>query len=517
MENPQRIEGTEKIVLIVSIFIAGLCSIIYELLISTTSSYFLGDSIKQFSITIGVYMAAMGVGSFLSRLFKGDLLLQFIGVEIVLGLIGGSSVPILYFIFANSDYWGFMSVMILLIVLIGILTGLEIPLLARIMKEYYPLKINLSNVLSLDYMGALLATLLFPFFLLPWLGTFKSSLIFGIINLLIGFLNLWYFSPWLNVSKKRILSLASFTVLAYFGLMLFFAQSLLSYWNDSLYKDDIIYYEESPYQHIVLTKGGEDVRLYLNRVIQFSSMDEYRYHESLVHIPMSFAPYKGSVLLLGGGEGLAVREILKHKDVKEIYVIDLDPSILDLAVNNPHVKKINQGAMLDPKVIAIPQDAFVFLREKTMLFDVIISDLPDPTNESLARLYSREFFKLAKKRLSPNGIFVTQATSPNLATNAFWCINSSIKAADLNTYPYQAYVPSFGGWGFIIASNNELDINDISIDVPTEFLDNKTSKSLFEFEKDIILDSIPASTLDKPHVLELYLKDWNKWSKESMK
>ncbi|MCL4165998.1 UNVERIFIED_CONTAM: hypothetical protein GTU68_056684, partial [Idotea baltica] len=276
----------QKFVLIVSIFIAGLCSIIYELLISTTSSYFLGNSIQQFSITIGIYMAAMGLGSFLSRLSKGNLILRFIEVELLLGLIGGCSVPLLYFSFAYTNVTSFSVLMITLISLIGLLTGLEIPLLARILKDYYPIEINLSNVLSLDYLGALIATLLFPFLLLPLVGVFHSSLLFGLVNIGLGAYNLWSLReqlPQKGLRKYHLMTLAS---ILFFVVLFFLASTLLARWNDRLFRDRIIHTQTTPYQTLVITEGKGDLRLYIDRVIQFSSTDEYRYHEALVHLAM---------------------------------------------------------------------------------------------------------------------------------------------------------------------------------------------------------------------------------------
>ncbi len=506
----------EKTVLILSIFIAGLCSIIYELLISTTSSYFLGDSVKQFSITIGVYMAAMGVGSFLSRLIQKDLLLKFIGVEILLGLIGGSSVPILYLVYAYTGYANFSFIMLLLILIIGILTGLEIPLLARIMKHHYPLKVNLSNVLSLDYLGALLATLLFPFVLLPLFGTFKSSLIFGLINIGVGYLNLWYFSNFLSINKKRVSYLAAGTVTIFFVVMLLFSNVLLSHWSNALFKDPIILNKQTPYQNIILTKGQDDLRLYLNGVIQFSSRDEYRYHESLVHIPMAVANNKKNVLILGGGEGLTAREVLKHEEVERIVLVELDPEMFALAMDNPHVFKLNEGSLEHPKVEKITQDAVVYLQESSEQFDLIISDLPDPTNESLSRLYSRAFFRLAKRHLKADGIFVTQSTSPYHAQKAFWCIYETIKNSDFAySIPYHAYVPSFGDWGFVMASQQPIEASDIHINVPTQFLDDTISEQAFTFEKDLLVENIQYNTLDQPKLLHYYLEEWRKWAKVS--
>ena len=504
----------EKLILIISIFIAGLCSIIYELLISTTSSYFLGDSVRHFSITIGVYMASMGLGSFLSRLFQDELLLKFIIVEIVLGLIGGACIPLLYWFYASTDYWGFWTLMILLISVIGTLTGLEIPLLARILKTHYPLKINLSNVLSLDYFGALLATLLFPFVLLPFIGTFKTSLIFGLINIGVGFLNLWFFAPLLPIKKRRVYNLAAITVTIFFGLMLFFSKGLLKYWNDSLYRDPIIYQKQSPYQQVILTKSGEDVRLYLNKVIQWSSVDEYRYHEALVHLPMMQASYRKNILVLGGGEGLAVREILKYPDVEQVVIVDLDQAVFDLAKDHHLLKEINDNSLYSPKVIPVPQDAYQYLEQSNQLFDLIIIDLPDPSNESLARLYSREFYTLASKRLAAQGVMVTQATSPFFSMRSFWSIRSSMEAAGIPyVKPYHTYVPSFGDWGFIMGTRFPLDSSKWELEVETQFLEPGQIEPLFHFSKDFLIEDTIINTLDHPQLLDLYLDDTRRWNR----
>ncbi|MGK0391498.1 MAG: spermidine synthase [Maribacter sp.] len=508
----------EKSILILSIFIVGLCSIIYELLISTTSSYFLGDSIKQFSIIIGVYMAAMGVGAYLSRLMEKDLMTRFVEVEVILGIIGGVSVPFLYFAFSEIDSASFNWIVILLISIIGTLTGLEIPLLTRVMEEHYPEDKNLSNVLALDYLGALAATMLFPFFLLPWVGVFQSSIIFGFVNVLVGIINLWVFSDKMNPRRRKWYWLASFVVSILFVVAFFSSDKLLSKWHDDLFRDRIVFTKTTPYQTLTLTKGKEDVRLYIDRVIQFSSVDEYRYHESLVHVPMSLSRYKKKVLILGGGEALAAREVLKYEDVEEVRIVDIDPVMFELAKENPHLVKVNGNCMANPKVIPTPADAMVFLKENETLYDVIIADLPDPTNDNLSRLYSEEFYKLVRKRLSPNGVFVTQATSPFHTTEAFWCIEATVESSGFeHVYPYHSYVPSFGEWGFVLASNQELDYQNISFDgIETKFLSNDIVSKLFSFEKDIIVKDIFPNTLDGPILLDYYLKDWERWSREKV-
>lgn len=513
----------EVFYLILAVFIAGVCSIIYELLIGAVSSYFLGDSIKQFSLTIGVYMASMGVGSYLSRYIKDDSLIkQFVIFEMVLGLLGGCSVPILYFSYAYTDFY--ITSMIILTSCIGICIGLEIPFLTRIMERYYKLDQNLSNVLSVDYLGALVATLLFPFVLLPMLGTFKSAVFFGLVNMFIGVFILLGFRKLLTPREGRLLIALNILCFLTLLIVLISSSTLMSKWNNKLYQDRVIYSKESRYQNIILTKNRDDLRLFLNGSLQFSSKDEYRYHESLVHIPILYKNLTGQaakVLFIGGGDGLGVREALKHESVEQITLVDLDPEVTRLAKEHPMLVSLNDSSLFDHRVKVIHQDAHSFLEYldgKTGLFDVIILDLPDPNNASLARLYSRDFYQLTQTRLDLGGIVVTQATSPFFARKAFWSINKTMQSAGYETKPYHISVPSFGEWGFIMASRQKLP-SDLGwhlakfLDSPLlQFLDHKLMNGIFNFAKDLQKLPVDESTIDSPVVLDYYLEGWRAWN-----
>lgn len=501
----------ETFVLIFSTLIAGVCSIIYELLISTASSYFLGDSIKQFSITIGIYMAAMGIGSYFSRLIQKNLLSKFIALEILLGFLGGISIPILYCAYAYTSSYSF--IMFLLILSIGVLIGLEIPLLTRIMEKYYTLKVNISNILSLDYFGALIATLIFPFILLPLLGTFRSSLFFGIINMSIGFVNLWCFSEKLKLNEKKIYKYALIIVSLIMTSVFIFSHIFIREWSNSIYEDRIVLRKQTKYQKLILTKNKDDIRLYINGNLQFSSLDEYRYHEALIHVPLSIVNERKNILILGGGDGLAVRELLKYNDVEKITVVDLDPGMTDLAIKNIYLKKLNNNSLQNYKVNVLNIDAFNYLKESKKIFNVIISDLPDPNNTSLARLYSKEFYIIVKNHLTESGIFVAQSTSPFFAKKAFWCIHNTIKEADfLKVMPYHVYVPSFGEWGYVLASKVKPNLESAVVNVQTKYLDNNIISKLFLFEKDLIDLSPEYSSIDNPKILKYYLNGWKYWN-----
>lgn len=510
-DNVKSAQSTMDVaVLLLTVFVVGLCTIVYELLIGSVSSYFLGDSIKQFSITIGVSMAAMGVGTLVSRYITTQLMRWFVFVEFTLGIIGGLSVPLLFVAYAHTDIY--QPIMMVIIAVIGILIGLEIPLLTRIMEGKFSLRSNISNVLSLDYFGAIVATLLFPFFMLPYFGIFNSSAITGCINLAVGCFNLWYFRAHLGLTNFRGLKLIGGLAISLMVGILVFSQGLMNVWESGLYEDRVIHSETTPYQRIVVTKERDDLRLYLNGNLQFSSIDEYRYHEPLAHVPMAVFPRAEKVLILGGGEGLLARELLKHKGIREIIIVDLDPAISALAREHNLVRKVNGDSLNDPRVTVLHEDAYNYLKDNPDYHDLIIADLPDPNNTNLARLYSREFYKLVRKRLSRMGVFVTQATSPFFARDAFWSIHNSVAAAGFHaTYPFHALVPSFGDWGFVMAVQTPFYISVLSLPVETRYLKEDMLPSLFVFPKDLEQRDVAISTLNEPEVLGYYLKGWQQW------
>ena len=328
MENKKVLSSKESVILLLSVFIVGFCTIIYELLIGSVSSYFLGDSVKQFSMVIGLTMTAMGLGTLVSRLINKDLIYCFIFVEVVLAITGGLCVPVLYFAYTIEEIY--YPVMVILILSIGILIGLEIPLLTRIMEKYYNLKDNISNVLSLDYLGAFAATIVFPFILLPFLGVFESSIFTGVLNLIVSIINFIWFKD--KITRKKSLKLIYMIVLIliFLGGLFLFSKELVKQWENNIFEDRVVYSKQTPYQKLVITKNKEDIRLFIDGNVQFSSIDEYRYHELLVHIPVSTVNKRENILVLGGGDGLAAREILKYEDVKNITIVDLDKEMTDL-------------------------------------------------------------------------------------------------------------------------------------------------------------------------------------------
>lgn len=513
--------------LIFSAFVSGLCSIIYELLIATTASYFLGDSIKFFSLTIGIYMAAMGLGTFLSRYVEKHMLGRFVIIELALAALGGLSIPILYFAYAWTEL--FAPAYLVLTVAIGVLIGLEIPFLTRLMDRYNPLRINIASILSFDYLGALIATLAFPFLLLPVFGIYQSSLLFGFANVSIGFVMLRVFRDEIGEPARQMLGL-TVAITAVLGAMIALSHVFLEKWDQSLYEDRIVHAEQTKYQRIVLTRDRDDLRLYLDGNLQFSSIDEYRYHEALVHIPLALSPPALSplalsplavgplalgprtprrVLLLGAGDGLAARELLKYPDIAEIVLVDLDPAVIALARKNAGIRALNGGSLDAPRVKVVIGDAFEYLRSNSAPFELVIADLPDPNNSGLARLYAKQFYRLVRQNLVPGGLFVTQATSPYFSSRAFWSIDATVRAGGFaHTYPYHLNVPSFGEWGFILASDSVIETGTPRLAVATRYLTADTIPMHFQFDKDMLVTDAAVSTLDRPTILDDYLAGW---------
>ncbi|RUM25725.1 polyamine aminopropyltransferase [Rhizobium vallis] len=507
IQQPANGNRRQVAALIFSAFVSGLCSIIYELLIATTASYFLGDSVKFFSLTIGIYMASMGVGTYLSKFIDREILARFVAIELALAALGGLSIPILYFAYAWTGL--FIHAYLFLTIGIGMLIGLEIPFLTRLMDRYNPLKVNIANILSFDYFGALVATIAFPFLLLPVFGVYQSSLLFGFANMSIGFVMLRVFGVEIGGSVGRLMRL-TIVLTGLLAAMILLSHYFLKHWDQALYEDRIVHAEQTRFQRIVLTRDRDDLRLYLDGNLQFSSVDEYRYHEALVHVPVSLnhaVPQR--VLLLGAGDGMAARELLKYPDLKEIVLVDLDPRMIALAENNPYVSALNGNSLRASKVKIVLADAFGFLQENTEPFDMVIADLPDPNNNALARLYSKQFYQLVRRNLTGGGLFVTQATSPYYAPRAFWSIAETVRAGGFaNIYPYHVNVPSFGEWGFVLASDAKLNMAKPELAVETRFLQADSLIKHFQFDKDIAAENVSVSTLDRPVILDYYLAGW---------
>lgn len=488
--------------------IVAVCGIIYELLISTAASYLLGDSITQFSIIIGIYMSSMGVGAYLSKFLNKSIFKRFLQIEILLSMVGGASILFIFLFYSLGGVF-FLFVLYGLTVIIGILVGLEIPLVIRIMENTLKLKENVANVLAYDYIGGLIGSIAFPLILLPTLGIMRTSLLIGTFNLLSA---IWLLTKVTEFkSRKKYLS-TCFMLLLILIAGLYYSKPINQYLEQNLYKDKIILSEQTKYQKLIITQFNKDIRLFIDGNLQFSSLDEYRYHEGLVHIPANLTPHLENILILGGGDGLAVRELLKYKSIKKINLIDLDEKMFEIFKGNEQLTQLNHNSLNNNKVQTITQDALTFIKNDNALYDLIIVDLPDPRTTQLSNLYNKQFYDLVRKRLSRTGIMVTQATSPFFANKAFWCIAKTVESSFPYSSQFHINVMSFGDWGFVIGSNIPIKIDDISINVDTKFLTRQIAQNSFVFEKDIIEPAnITINTLFNPVIVEYYKQSWNNW------
>jgi spermidine synthase len=498
--------------LLASVLMIALCGITYELLIGTLSSYLLGNSVTQFSITIGLFLTSMGLGSFLSRWVRRRLLPTFIAVEIVIGLVGGLSAPLLFAAFAFTR--AYVPAMVVTAIAIGTLVGLEIPVLTRVVREYAELRVAISQVLTWDYAGALCGALLFPLLLLPRLGLVAAAIVVGLTNLLVALAALAVFR---GEAWRRRLAAGALLAAAFLGVLLGNSGRVTRAIEAALYREPVIHEARSPYQRIVVTRWRDEVRLYLDRKLQFSSLDEHLYHEALVHPALALAGRRADVLILGGGDGLAAREVLKWPEVRRVTLVDIDPAVTTLSRDHPTLRVLNRGALADPRVTIVAQDAYAFLERgragdsaPVTPFDAIVVDLPDPSNESLAKLYSREFYLLLGRHLAADGVAAIQSISPTQAADAFRCVGATLRAAGLSVRPYHVRVPSFGDWGFHLAARppwrSPLDLDRLALPVATRSLDREAAARLFDLPA-AVPGERPArvSTLAEPVILRHYL------------
>ena len=496
-----------RLLLLASVFTIATCGLIYELIAGTLASYLLGDSVTQFSTVIGVYLFAMGIGSWLSSYVERNLLGVFIRVELVIALLGGFSAALLFTLFAHVA--SFRVLLYALVLMLGTLVGLEIPLLLRILKDRLQFKDLVARVFTFDYIGALLASLLFPLLLVPHLGLVRSSFLFGFLNAAVGLFALM--ALWKQIPRARALQVTAFVVLALLGGGFVASEQILAWSEQAAYGENVIYAKSTPYQRIALTRESDDLRLYLNGNLQFSSRDEYRYHEALVHPGLSRLPQARRALVLGGGDGLAVREVLKYPQIQSITLVDLDPAMTQLFASNELLRGLNADALNAPSVRVVNADAFTWLAENRETFDFVVADFPDPSNFSIGKLYSTAFFKRLRPAIAEGGAFVVQCTSPFVARQSFWCIDETLRVSGFHTEPYHAYVPSFGEWGFVLASAVPLT-GTSQLPTGLRFLDAHNLASLFEFPPDMTRVPTEVNRLNNQSLVRYYEQEWARYA-----
>jgi len=495
-----------EVALLASVFIVAACGLVYELAAGALASYLLGDSVLQFSTVIGTYLFAMGVGSWLSRFFERQLPAHFLRIELLVALAGGF-LPALLFIANAYQPAGFRPLLYGMVLVVGVLVGVEIPLVMRILKRNVALKELVSQVLTFDYLGALAVSIAFPLLLVPQLGLVRTGLLFGLMNAAVAVWSLWLFRHEL----RRMAAHALACMLTLIALLAGFASAhqITTLAEDKFYQDPVLFAASSPYQRIVVTHGRAGHRLFLNGNLQFAERDEYRYHEALVHPVMSGHGAARKVAILGGGDGMAVREVLRYPQVEHITLVELDANMTRLFSTHEALVRLNGGALSSPKLRIVNTDAFLWLQDEGEMFDVIIVDFPDPTNFSIGKLYTNSFYALLEKRLAASGYAVIQTTSPLVARQSYWTVVQTLESVGLRTAPYHANVPSFGEWGFVIASRRPYRLPD-ELPEGLRFLSPRSLPLLFDFPRDMARVPAPVNRLSNQALVTTYEREWGK-------
>ncbi len=496
---------SKEVALLFGTFLIAISGLVYQLIEGTLSSYLLGDSIYHFSLVIGLFMSSMGIGAWLSRFIETQLEHAFVKLQLFIALLGGFSAFILFFAFAYIDNYD--AFLYLITISLGSMLGVEIPLIIRILQESFSLKTNISNVFTVDYIGALFASLLFPLVLVPQLGLMQTSFLFGLLNLFVATMSWYIFRE--TLGKKYMVYLLTVFVILVSGFWQ--SSQLTTMIENKLYKNNIIYNIQTPYQKIVITANNGRIQCYINGAIQFDSIDEHRYHESLVHPVMLATPKHENILIVGGGDGMALREVLKYDDMGEVTLVDLDPAMTKLFKEHPTLSKLNDNAYDNPLVKVVNLDAWKFIEKSKTLYDVIILDLPDPNNISLSRLYSQTFYKILTNQLSRSGAMVTQASSPVFTRKAFWSVFETMKSTGLNAKAYHTYVPSFGEWGFVMASKFPIDFKKYEPLTSLKYLDKEVLRRMEIFEKDNDWLDVEPNKLSTHKLIEYYDAGWEIW------
>ena len=534
-------------------FLLGGCGLAYEYTLSKIASDLLGNSVQQWATMIATMLFAMGLGAEIQkRVGEKSLADLLIRSQLWLAIVGGAGPLLLIVCFAQMPAQ-YIFVQYLLALVVGTFIGFEIPLIMRLNESEKPeMRANLAQVLKMDYIGALLGALVWTFLMIRYLGIERISFVLAGITLVAAAISWFLFAH--RIEKKGIIALEFGIAIVFVVWGILFGKSFAVKAEQQLYRDPIILSQTTPYQHIVLTRDHRDtLRCYINGHLQFDSSDEFIYHEQLVHPVMQLAPDAKSVLVLGGGDGLAVRELLKYPRIEKITLVDIDPAMTELASEHEDFIAMNHGSLTDTRTSVIsPQgtsqgesftleepdqrrvaqpeskpvtdlhvlnlDAANFVRTAPGVFDVIILDFPDPSSPDLAKLYGRPFYEALRHHLKPGGFIVQQSGSPFHAREAFLCVGRTLAASGLATLPYHDNVPSFGEWGWWIAwHGNALDSENVanrlraieSVSAPTRYLTPGLIRASLEFGKgQLESDYDDITSLTEPRIYHHYLEGW---------
>jgi len=547
--------------LILTMAVLAGCGLIYEYLLSHYAGRVLGVMESTIYTMIGLMIVSMGLGAFAARkvqcAFNG-----FVYLELIIALLGASAILFigaliaitqtlphviadmfalppdmlpqggifnqLSFLAINSPY--FFGVML------GFFIGMEIPLIARIREQIHGqhLANNLGTIYGADYIGAGLGAAIWVLFLLS-IDISKAAALTASLNLIAGsffILRYWHKLKW----QKTFVSLHIVLALIIF-LMFNYGNQWLNQMNSLLYLDKVVHSQKTHYQQLTFTERNMGlssgnaqkniINFYLNGRLQFSSLDEHIYHDYLVAPVLAGSARHDNVLIIGGGDGLALRDVLKYNP-KTVTLIDLDNELIDIFqkpeqhLNENLARKIsdlNENSLQDKRVKILRSDAFITINEllkSGQMFDAIIVDLPDPSHPDLNKLYSVNFYARLKQLLSGDGLIAIQSTSPYHAKDSFISIGKTLDAANfVHVQQYHDNVPSFGEWGWTIAAKvGASPLTRLTklekLPVHHTWLNLDMLKAAFIFPNDFYLDkeSIGINTLGSHTLYQLHQKAW---------
>ncbi|MVO86537.1 polyamine aminopropyltransferase [Streptomyces sp. p1417] len=473
---------TGRFLVLAGVFICAACGLVYELELVALAAYLIGDSVTQASVVLSVMVFAMGVGSLLAKRLRCRAAVGFGLVEAALALVGGCSALVLYAAFAwagdRGEMWasGSRYLFVAFSLAIGVLIGAEVPLLMVLIQRIRRQDAGgaVADLFAADYVGALVGGLAFPFLLLPWFGQLTGALLTGAVNVLVGgALIFGLFGRDLSGRGRCALFGANIAVLAVLASAALLVDDFERAARRAVYGSDIRVAVQTGVQEVVLTGADRaSLNLYVDGRLRVSGRDEHRYHRALVQPAMRGGPH-ARVLVLGGGDGLAAREVLRHSGVRRVDIVEVDPGVVKLARSDPALSELNGHVYRDRRVRAIHADAFRWLRgphERRLPYDVVLADLPDPGITASTKLYSQEFFGLVARVLADDGRFAVHAGPVVTRSRTYWTVDATLRAAGLATTPYRVtgrYSANAAGpdrtddgtarphdWGFVLAARD---------------------------------------------------------------
>ncbi|MFG2460879.1 polyamine aminopropyltransferase [Streptomyces sp. NPDC048523] len=472
-------QRTGRFLVLACVFVCAACGLVYELELVALASYLTGDSVTQASVVLSVMVFAMGIGSLLAKRLRRNAAAAFGAIEALLALVGGCSAMALYAVFAWTGDWGGLWasgprwLLVAFSLAIGLLIGAEVPLLMELIQRIRRQDAGgaVADLFAADYVGALVGGLAFPFLLLPLLGQLTGAMLTGAVNAVAGgALVLGLFRRDLTRRARWLLLVANLAVLCVLATATVLVDDFERAAREAVYGTDVRVALQTGVREIALTGGtdGRPLDLYVDGRLRVGGRDEDRYHEALVH-PAMDGPH-ARVLVLGGGDGLAAREVLRYSGVRRVDIVALDPAVVDLARHDPALSRLNGHVYGDARLHVSTADAFRRLRTPAPVasYDVVIADLPDPGGTASAKLYSEEFYGLVRRVLAPRGRLVVHAGPVASRPRVFWTVEATVRAAGLRTTPYRVGGRDSGfaagpgrtagasraprDWGFVLAS-----------------------------------------------------------------